>query len=259
MKPEESVHNYPKNHPVRIAIARQLQKVRHHEKFDHSRQRYDDERDAVDYFFTLRGLSATLNYIKQMVNAKKVLDIGVGDSRAVKEIARSTFGEGLKFVGTSLTRKSTHRYFLGQSNITLTSAEVLRGFQPDSLGGILGVYSLTYSISPEQTVARLNEVLTAGGLIKACFRVPGHALKLNSLTARPFINALLTHGYDVKDFQQIEISQDEKDAGICATHIVLAIKPHSGSSEKKRQTASEILDADRRTMKSDVEKFGFRF
>ncbi|MBU0999261.1 hypothetical protein KKG24_03075 [Patescibacteria group bacterium] len=130
---------------------------------------YSNEfRDGRTYICSFEGLQYFLEYVKTLPN-KMVLDIGSGDTKAISEIAGSSFGKDLEFKATVLTKNSRIEQYLGYENIFFTSAETLKGVESGSYGGVISCFSVTYSSSPELSISSIDRVLCKNGIFKGVF------------------------------------------------------------------------------------------
>lgn len=186
------------------------------------RNEFQTNRMINDYSHELRGLKATLDYVRNLGSSNIVVDVGTGEGLSWSWI-KEVFGKGLEFWATGLVDYDCNERFDGK--FRNTSAEVMDGFKDASVGGIIAVYSIAYG-SPKPCIDRLDEILVPGGVIKARFN---HSVddsfkdgyKFN--THHPFTECLQKLKYDVN---------------VVYDRIVLAIKP--GGSQK----ASELMEKD---------------
>ncbi len=189
---------------ARNLAARQIKNIR---RFERSSVRYVTDRNIEEYSNLLDGLQHSLLYAKNLPNSNIILDIGAGNTRGIFEIATSLLGEGISCEATVLVKHKESSRFLGlfgKEKIHITSAEVLRGIENDSIAGVLALYSIAYSAAPELVIRRIDEVLVKGGFIKALFRDPdsvkndsAFVRKTDFKTHHPFSSLLKKFGYDV--------------------------------------------------------------
>lgn len=139
------------------------------------------------------------------------LDVGAGFGEAIKAI-REKYREGLDIYATNLTYNENLVENLGKDKVHVTPAEFMKGFEPQSVTGIIAVASIAYSVSPEFVVQKLNDILIPGGIIKASFRKPhsGYMAEYGFQTHHEFTKRLKQLGYDV---------------AVLNDYVVLAIKP----------------------------------
>lgn len=185
---------------------------------------YRTERDAIDYVFLLGGIGASLSHVRKL-KSNLVVDIGCGSSKAIAGI-RDSFGEGLDFIGTTLSRHpDTHKY-LGSEKVRSTSATRMRGFQQSSVGGILSVHSISHSNQMPPIAKKFEEILVPGGVAKVygVFETQALPEQLKSL------------GFDV----EVEI-KDQDSTNSKYALLMLAVKP--GNSDQS-VTAKRLMQED---------------
>jgi hypothetical protein len=242
----KGVASLPNGHADRDAVARQIREGREHDK----QKKWKDIRNGAMYSYTLRGVSETFEQVRSFGQSKVILDIGTGSSKGIQEIAQSPFAEGLSFKATSLTQHEEHGVHLPKKDIILTSAEVLRGVRPASIGCILAVRSIGYTERPTQLIARLDQVLAEGGFIKAVF--PSLSTELKERTGKEFADAFIALGYDVaytpgkvfKIFVTGQLGGDE---------VLLARKPYKDPTKDPHPvSAKEIIALDQAHSESEV-------
>jgi hypothetical protein len=71
-------------------VERQFAETKPH-LIDHKR-----DRDAFQYAHYLNGFEASFNYVRQLP-VRRVVDLGAGTTRAINQIAKSSYGVGLEF------------------------------------------------------------------------------------------------------------------------------------------------------------------
>lgn len=194
---------------------------------------WTNNRKGREYVRCLQGLEATFQYIRGL-ESNFVLDIGTGTSEGISDIAKSDLGKGLEFKGTSVTPQPEFKRYLGQDKILITSAESLRGVERNSVAGILALHSLAYSAEPQYVVARLDQVLIEGGVVKLlAYHDEVNKGRLGEKTITPFLVAFRDMGYDV------EVSEDKT--------ILLAIKPCKDKSSSAT-LAKNLIEQDKASM-----------
>lgn len=178
------------------------------------------DRDLLAYLKKLKGLEATLDYVRNLGSSNIVVDVGTGMGLAWSQLAYD-YGNGLEFWATGLIDYDCNERFNGR--FKNTSAEIMEGFETASVGGVVAVYSIAYG-SPRQCIDRLDDILVSGGVIKARFCSErnsfdsGCGLKNDRL----FTERLKELNYDV----------------VIDEGIVLAVKP--GGLQK----ASDLMEKD---------------
>lgn len=194
---------------------------------------YQVNRSPAWYERSLCGVNSLFEYLKTIKTSNKVLDIGSGLTIGIHGLSERKVAEGLDFIGTGLVRRDEIQNFLGHERFMVTAAELLNGIQNQSIAGVLGVYSLAYSF-PELAVARLDQILVPGGVIKANFRgktptgepVPHDFYdKTDFKTHDPFSEILISLGYDLAT----TIDLDD------VSEVMLAVKPGSNQQVSARE------------------------
>ncbi len=214
----------------RKVLAKQLSMVRTLER----KSLFNRARDEESYIADLGGLSLFLNYVKHNPFSNVVLDIGAGVTRGIAAISRSKEGQGLKFKATNL---AYHSLFdsdegLGSENVKLTSVELLEGIADDSVGGVIALFSIAYSIDPSRAIDMIDRKLVSGGIFKSTFRGTTdteYSKDKNYLPHDLFSCRLSNLGYD------LGINEGLKKS------TILAIKKGSSSAV----SAQVLLDQDR--------------
>ncbi len=210
----------------RQEIAKQLATLRVHERAD----RYTMDRNASEYYSILDGYIQSLFYVKQLGSSKVVLDIGAGTTKAISEISESPEGKGLEleFRATVLTYTPAIEENLGLVNTHITPAETLSGIDDNSVGLALAVYSITYSVRPDATIDRINDILVPGGILKGTFFSEKEKGVNASIASRitPFQRRLRELNYDI---------------ALGPNEVILAKKPGGHLAV----SAQDLLEADR--------------
>jgi SAM-dependent methyltransferase len=246
---------YQESPEVRSRIAQQIKFIRSAEH-RHENLEAAWDRDKLDYFFALNGLSNFFDYAFKAGRLHtwpwpwpypQVLDIGAGTTRGIAEIAESEIGNKLVFQATVLTRNPQIEKNLGFEFTHITSAEVLRGFSPESISAVISFNGIAYSAEPEIAARRIDEILIPGGAIKVTFKPKTD----NSVPTEAHLNTFSTHdrfstelkklGYDVavinEELQEAYGRPREVGAN---EDVMLAIK----SGGKVNATARELLASD---------------
>ncbi len=238
-----SVHELPPRHPTRQKVALQIRNARREDRnkiYNKGDGGWENNRSGALYIDGLEGLANLFRYVKDNVSSKVVLDIGTGSSRGISRISRSTIGEGLEFKATALTIHPDTEKNLGLKNITLTSSETLRGFETNSIGCILGLFSIAYSADMPSTVARINQILVPGGVIKARFdQIHNPQAYIGMKTTAEFVQLLTNLDYDISN-----------EGG-----IVIAIKPTKNKPEQPLVQACVLRKEDAWSAEKQVEPF----
>ena len=122
--------------------------------------------------------------------------------------------------------------FIGRENRYITSTEVLRGIDDETIGCVLALHSITYSVAPSLAIKSIDRVLIPGGVFKGFFTVKTPTIQ-NGSPAIDFINEFKKLGYDI---EVVQLHEDQKHVAISA------IKP--GGLDNKI-TADELFFIDR--------------
>ena len=192
--------------------------------------RYITYRGKERYLSEFGGLEGMLRYVESLGENMKVVDVGVGKGIAWSELSEE-YEKKLEFMATNLVYDQ-HLVDLFGKRVKFTPAEFMKGFENESVGGIVAMKSIAYSEDPELVATRLDEILVPGGIIKARFSSTENVRKVPDF--RPYYRLtrqLLNLGYDVA------ISSDEM--------IVLAIKP--GGKER----AVDVFERDIESLKQN--------
>lgn len=239
---------------IRNKLARQLRGLRKLEKEsmipnpEHNKKR---DRSAFQYVNHLQGLQGTLNYVLNLP-VKTIVDIGAGTTRAIGEIAKSTYGNGLKFIATGIVNHTDIEKNIGYKNYRLTSAEVMRGFQPESVGGFLSVYGpLYYSNYEEIIFGKMDELLVPGGITKFCIMkdIPGSKINKNHAEKCQKIEEImkkLGYGVATKNWQIFDFGIQ----GNAFNQIFIGIKPGKDSRRDLNEVAGQIMEEDLEQLES---------
>lgn len=160
----ETLKDLPKGHAERNKVARNLRDLRSVDSFT-----YETGRDGIQYVRELQGVQSLFQYVKALNSSDRILDIGAGGTRGIRDLAKSPLGEGLSFEATVLTAPEVSEWTLEKDKIHITSAELLKGIEDESVGGALGALSVAYSEVPAFAVRGINRVLVPGGVFKGSF------------------------------------------------------------------------------------------
>lgn len=209
----------------RSAIACQIRQTRAEEQEVEAFPEHWD-RDLIDYVDALGGFKYFMLYVNKLGGNKTVLDIGAGSFRGISQIANTNLCEDLNFIATSLS-KPRDEVDLSRVQARITSGEVLRGIDNESINGILAVSSIAYSKSPRVVVSNIDRVLVPGGVIKSSFKplIVDEEIteKLSDVfdykTHHQFSEQFRNLGYDVAI--KNDKNRDEPDT----ERVMVAIKP----------------------------------
>lgn len=204
-------------------------------------QRLNEKRDRTGetYIDHLSGLQGTLNYVTKLPTAI-VVDLGAGSSRAVAQISRSKYGEGLTFLATGIVNDPEIDKHIGRSSYRITPAETMVGFDSSSIGGFISVYGpFEHSAYLDQVLERTDELLVPDGIIKLCImkKMPGHDEQMNRIMVQRYKKiedffknrgyGLAINDWDIVDkigtnrtFLGIKPGQGEKDLDSLARGIM---------------------------------------
>jgi len=189
-----------------------------------------DNRDLEEYLLLLGGLTSFLGYVRKVKEDGLILDIGAGITKGVSELQKSPLGKGFDFEAVTLSYKSLIKKNLGRTKTHITSAERLRGIKDKSVAGIISVYGIAYSVSPELAASTMDRVLIPGGAIKAGFVRSGtdNVFHNSSVRSEEFAEIFSAFGYDV--------ALDERYCD-----LLLAIKPGGPAGSL---SAQELINID---------------
>ena len=216
----------------RNAAAAQILKIRSHERQRNPEHIDGWQRDLIEYFKYIGGLSSYLEYLGKLGNQMNVLDIGSGTNKGITELARTRLGRSYNFIATNLSRVPGSIDDTKPVKIIHTSAEVLRGIEDKSINGIIAIASIAYSEAPTLVASSFDRVLVPGGAIKASFkrinRENDFSIDFKYKDHYPFSSVFLEMGYDVS----VDPRVDEA--------IMVAIKPGGPPA----QSAEDLLKID---------------
>jgi hypothetical protein len=212
--------NLPNNTTNRTIILEQLKNIA---KIDKQRQFYRDNRHHDEYIRDLYGIDATLKYIESL-SSHRVVDVGAGFGVAISAIAQKH--PKLDFYATNLTVNPQLITNLSKDKVTITPAEVMKGFKPKSIAGIIAVASIAYSVSPELIVQKFNEILVPGGVIKATFR-------------NPQLSAMKEFGFQTNETFAKYFKEVGFDVQLIEKRILIAIKPENTPKITAKKLAKE--------------------
>jgi len=215
---------FPDN--TRKQAAQQIRNARLKERTVHDY--YNLNRTGPQYIKDLGGVKNFFSYVKGL-SSNRVLDIGAGTTHGIRDLSLSpSLNAGAQFEATVLRPNLDIEMYLGEEHTHITSAEELRGIPDASMGGVLSVYSLTYSVAPELVVKSIDRVLVPGGAVK---------ISSGDATIWQLHEHLKQIGYDVADEQAWGTDM-----------VVLGIKPGGANAVH----AKELLKADWETWQTQV-------
>lgn len=239
---DATILEIPEHHPVRRKIDEAISFLSSAEKKYPQRETYPYvlNRTGVEYLARttgLAGLEYFFGYVSSLQGSGRVLDIGAGTTRGAHDLSLFVKPMGLDVEATVLTDPPQQPLTLPPDKVHLTSAEYLEGVNDESVDGIIAFSSIMYSVSPELTIRRINQVLPPGGALKATFNphnrdifIEGRPEELIGRNSDAFVGELERLGYDVALDKRFDYGFD----------VLLAIKP--GNEDQK--SASQILEAD---------------
>ena len=209
------------------------------------------DRSGAEYTDSLQGLESTLKHVAGLP-IKTVIDLGAGSSRAIAQIARSKYGNGLAFKGTGILFDPAIEKHIGWDNYRLTPAETMKGFKKASVGGFISVFGpLTYSNHSGLVMSRAHELLVPHGIIKGCMSLYAAAAlpdktkidEESSERTKQLELFLKQNGYGFV-FRNRDYTSEDHGKG--TDRIFLAIKP-SRRDEDLNPLAQMIMDEDLET------------
>lgn len=224
----------------RSAAAWQIRRVKSELERIRIPQRGDNwDRDIIDYIDALGGITSFLNYAEGLGNQQTILDIGSGSFRGITQISRIKAAENLNFVGTTLSRTEDIEKDTGSVKVRITSAEILRGIENESINGILAVSSIAYSKAPSLVASNIDRVLVPGGVLKSAFRPTSgeneFSIRYDYKTHHRFSEAFERMGYDVA-------VKKDKDGKKADEAVIIAVKP--GGNPKPYNPHGDIYTAE---------------
>jgi len=238
--PEKTASWYQRNQ-----AAQQIRDVRNDEKTN--THEYRKDKDANEIIWRLGGVSRLFDYIRSLPT-KKILDIGAGTGRGIKEISKLAIGHQLQFEITNLIRDNQASKAFPSKHIHITGAETLRGLKDGDFGGVLAVNSIAYSAYPSLAIKSIDRIIAPGGVFKGTFHHAGKNSRYGKLIFKDptiFARQLEQLGYDTA-IKQIEFPGIRTIAGrvsvpetLCNS-ILLAIKEGNRSGI----SAGELLEND---------------
>jgi SAM-dependent methyltransferase len=176
----ETLNDFPKKHCVRNRIAKQIRYARRRDRasfqFPHfnglienpdaSKLSYTIDRNGAEYEYDLQGLSRTFDYVRELPS-NIVLDIGSGITQGIVDLSKRDIGKGLDFEATVLSPMLVRKAGLrGEIPLHATCVESLRGIADQSIGCVLGLFSVHHSNSTKVAMQSINRVLVPGGVLK---------------------------------------------------------------------------------------------
>lgn len=242
----KSQGNGPKEQvKLRSRIAQQIKKFRAAERGG----KINDERDLAQYSLDLNGLGATIDHVARNGESKKILDIGVGQGKALFDLITLYEKNGVTFEGTGLVVPTTHQSLPAETKPTvyLTPAEALKR-AAGPYGAIISDFGLGYS-EPTASMRRVDELLAPGGILKfSCTveRLKGGMHPYGLRAPSEFVNELIKIGYP-RDSIFVTEMPEGADHKLNTEHaIIVVIKPGGTAS----LTAKEVYENDRVSVKN---------
>lgn len=219
--------NKSEHHELRSEAAKAIRNARNADRNPKADEEYGyfTDRDLPTAIQVLGGLEYCLDYIRSNPVSKTLLEIGAGKTKMLSQLSRVPyFGRNLNYEATVLDLPGKlPQDSLPREKIHITSAEVLRGIQDNSIGGIIEVFALMHSGAPELCAESINRVLVNGGVIKG----------VSPLSAQDSLNRLVNSfgklGYESYS-QPVYISLDPsfpETATVPNANIFIAKKPQS--------------------------------
>ncbi|HSX53575.1 MAG TPA: hypothetical protein VLF90_04430 [Patescibacteria group bacterium] len=208
---------------------------------EHTEPEYVKNSSLLDYLQSAKGLLTFLTHSRGS-SAPNILEIGSGTGTALTQIAESQFGDGLSFIGTNLLNRPKP----GSPQVVLrqTTAEVLRGIAPRSVGGVLSIGSMAFSSAPELVIDTIDRKLVKGAAIKATFRAK-HSYGLE------WDEKYDAWGYRPHDAFSKELRRRRFDVAVMENEgddVLVAIKP----GVRNIATARELLEQDSQTLRDQI-------
>lgn len=124
----------------------------------------ENPRDIIAYLEKFEGLSELFAYVRDNTESRSIVDIGAGRRAVgVNQLAANELGQGLSFSATGVVGPDE-----GYKGVPflVASGENLEGIPDASVGGVLGMYSITYTYAPETVVREIDRILVPGGVVK---------------------------------------------------------------------------------------------
>ncbi len=142
----------------RSGLAERLRYMRKLEQTDPS---FVVDTSLEQYLNELPGLPNLIKYILDNGLPRKILEIGIGTGRALRELAQR-YPE-IEWIGTALTHQPEFEQLeqLGNVKVLITSAEDIRGISAGTLGGAYSIRGLGFA-SPTESAWRINRLLAPG-------------------------------------------------------------------------------------------------
>jgi len=231
------------NQNARDAAAAQLTSARKYEQSTPPSQRYPMDRPAKNYLMQLMGLQHFFNYVGNL-SAPVMVDVGSGTTRGMADFKRSQLWPQVRFQATVLSYQPEIATLLGWKDTHITSAEVMRPYGPETVGGFLGLFSLFYSQAPDLVAQTLWKLLIPGGVVKTLMKSDATKDLSKLLPNQVFIAAFHRAGFVVAPPR---LNTGEHP-------VIMAMKPSVDMSESSaNETLQNLLSADEATYSRQAE------
>ncbi len=243
-----AAHRTNQQSEFRRAFAKRIRSLRRLQRSSQIRDtKLNEKRDRPlsEYNLYLAGLEATLEYIN-CLPVRLVVDMGMGTGRAFATLSRIPKHYRVRFMGVDMMRSSDAIL----NDCRLTPAEIMRGFQPQSIGAAFSVFGPTHYTRIDPVFERLNKLLVWGGLIKVVIMKHIHGSSLNGENARQNREMERFFRRNRYDYAYCDGGHTNRKG---VFRIYLAIKRRYGSRGGVR--ALDLLIADRRLVKRYAPKY----
>lgn len=197
------------------------------------------DRDAKQYNNYFLGLSHFFSYVEETDTLPDtIVEIGVGKGNGFSQIAKDH--SELQFIGTALNTDLVTAKIPDNATVQMGATEELHQIKDRSVGGIYGLYSVSYS-DPGLAIKRMDEVLAPGGAIKLVLTENDTEGGMTGFaTFAMYLEELgySWHAYTTSTTDTISTIASERGL----PHVVLtAIKP---DTERKTMPAKELFNLD---------------
>lgn len=206
--------------------------------------KYIVDRGLPSYIFESAGLQHLFDYVRDnqdSLHSNLILDVGAGTTRAISEMEGTIFGKDLRTEAVVLKNHPDIKKNLGKDRTHVTSVERLRNIDDETVGSVISIFGIAYSVLPALVVSSIDRVLVPSGVVKAVFNETEEQSASEELllkTPHVFETEFKKKGYDV-------ITRKHPNS---PTHILLAIKPPI------LLTAKNLLTADLKDWEEQLRK-----